>query len=58
MVVSHDRKLVNLLDTVCELSKRGITVYGGNYDFYAAQKQIRKHWLWFRTMNIFWNGST
>jgi ATPase subunit of ABC transporter with duplicated ATPase domains len=40
VVVSHDRKLLNLLGTVCELSKRGITVYGGNYDFYKEQKQI------------------
>ena len=40
VVVSHDRKLLNLLDTVFELSKRGITVYGGNYDFYAEQKRI------------------
>lgn len=39
-IVSHDRKLLNLLDMVFELSKRGITVYGGNYDFYAEQKQI------------------
>ncbi|XZF13445.1 ribosomal protection-like ABC-F family protein [Chitinophagaceae bacterium MMS25-I14] len=38
VVVSHDRTLLNLLDTVYELSKRGITVYGGNYDFYAEQK--------------------
>jgi ATPase subunit of ABC transporter with duplicated ATPase domains len=40
VVVSHDRTLLNLLNTVVELSKRGITVYGGNYDFYAAQKLI------------------
>lgn len=40
IVVSHDRKLLNLLDTVCELSKYGIRVYGGNYDFYTEQKQI------------------
>jgi ATPase subunit of ABC transporter with duplicated ATPase domains len=40
MVVSHDRALLNLLNTVCELSKRGITIYGGNYDFYAEQKII------------------
>ncbi len=38
VVVSHDRTLLNLLDTVFELSKKGITVYGGNYEFYAAQK--------------------
>ena len=41
MIVSHDRKLLNLLDMVCELSSRGITAYGGNYDFYTEQKQIK-----------------
>lgn len=40
MVVSHDRTLLNLLNNVCELGKRGITVYGGNYDFYAEQKRM------------------
>jgi len=45
IVVSHDRKLLNLLNPVCELSKREITVYGGNYDFYAAQKQIETNAL-------------
>lgn len=40
LVVSHDRKLLNLLDTVCELNKNGIKTYGGNYDFYVEQKQI------------------
>ncbi|WPU92445.1 ABC-F family ATP-binding cassette domain-containing protein [Mucilaginibacter sabulilitoris] len=40
MVASHDRTLLNLLNNVCELGKRGITVYGGNYDFYAEQKKM------------------
>ncbi|AIZ63170.1 ABC transporter ATP-binding protein [Hymenobacter sp. DG25B] len=40
LVVSHDRKLLNLLPTVCELSKRGLTLYGGNYEFYVEQKQV------------------
>lgn len=40
LVVSHDRKLLNLLNMVCELSQYGIKVYGGNYDFYKEQKQI------------------
>ena len=45
IVVSHDKTLLNLLDTVYELSKRGITVYGGNYDFYAEQKAIESNAL-------------
>jgi ATPase subunit of ABC transporter with duplicated ATPase domains len=45
IIVSHDRKLLNLLNTVFELSKRGITIYGGNYDFYAAQKIIENNAL-------------
>lgn len=40
IIVSHDRKLLNILDTVCELNKNGIKVYGGNYDFYKEQKGI------------------
>lgn len=40
VVVSHDRKLLNLLNTICELSRNGIKTYGGNYDFYLNQKQI------------------
>lgn len=45
VVVSHDRTLLNLLQAVYELSKHGITVYGGNYDFYAEQKSIEKEAL-------------
>jgi len=40
LVVSHDRTLLNIVDFVFELSRRGITVYGGNYDFYTEQKLI------------------
>lgn len=45
IIVSHDRKLLNLLHTVYELSKQGITIYGGNYDFYTEQKQIENNAL-------------
>lgn len=40
LTVSHDRKLLNLLDTVCELNAQEIKTYGGNYNFYVAQKQV------------------
>jgi ATPase subunit of ABC transporter with duplicated ATPase domains len=40
LVVSHDRQLLNLLDSVQELSQHGISGYGGNYEFYAEQKQL------------------
>ncbi|MDM1549751.1 ribosomal protection-like ABC-F family protein [Empedobacter falsenii] len=45
IIVSHDRKLLNLLNSVYELSKHGIKVYGGNYDFYKTQKQIENNAL-------------
>ena len=39
LMVSHDRTLLNLLDKVVELSSKGIQVFGGNYEFYKAQKE-------------------
>lgn len=45
IIVSHDRKLLNLLNLVCELHKNGIKVYGGNYDFYEEQKKIETNAL-------------
>jgi len=41
LIVSHDRELLNLLNPVCELASEGMTVYGGNYSFYKAQKQLQ-----------------
>ena len=40
IVVSHDTYLLNLLDRTCELSKKGLKTYGGNYNFYREQKRI------------------
>ena len=39
LVVSHDRRLLNLLGGVYELGSQGLAFYGGNYDFYREQKQ-------------------
>ncbi|WP_276090503.1 ABC-F family ATP-binding cassette domain-containing protein [Pedobacter sp. JY14-1] len=45
LVVSHDRSLLNLLDKTYELSNKGITCFGGNYEFYASQKAIAREAL-------------
>ena len=38
LIVSHDRQLLNLLDTTFELTPKGVKRYGGNYDFYKSQR--------------------
>ncbi|MFD1605096.1 ribosomal protection-like ABC-F family protein [Flavobacterium artemisiae] len=45
LVVSHDRTLLNCLNKVLEMTKNGISVYGGNYDFYSEQKKIENNAL-------------
>ncbi|WP_289659816.1 ribosomal protection-like ABC-F family protein [Flavobacterium panacagri] len=45
LIVSHDRKLLNHLNKTFEMSKNGIAVYGGNYDFYSDQKKIENNAL-------------
>lgn len=40
LVVSHDRKLLNLLDQILELSDKGLNIYGGNYDSYRELKEV------------------
>ena len=39
VVVSHDRTLLEELDTIVELTSLGATSYGGNWSFYRAQKE-------------------
>jgi ATPase subunit of ABC transporter with duplicated ATPase domains len=39
-VVSHDQHLLRLLPTIYTLDQRGLTRYGGDYDFYTEQKKI------------------
>lgn len=38
IIVSHDRTLLNLINTTYELNKTHIDSYGGNYEFYKKQK--------------------
>ncbi len=42
IIVSHDRKLLNKCDRIIELTSKGIDVYGGNYDFYKEQKELKR----------------
>lgn len=42
IIVSHDRSLLNFVDTIFELSNQGITTYGGNFDFYTEQKEVEE----------------
>jgi len=39
VVVSHDRELLNQMDVLLELHNGMLSVFGGNYDFYIAQKK-------------------
>ncbi|MDR2084434.1 MAG: ATP-binding cassette domain-containing protein [Bacteroidales bacterium] len=38
IIVSHDRNLLNLIDTTLEFTPDGIISYGGNYEFYKTVK--------------------
>jgi ATPase subunit of ABC transporter with duplicated ATPase domains len=38
LVASHDRELLRHMDRIVELSPQGLQAYGGNFDFYAAQR--------------------
>lgn len=40
VVVTHDKVLLQLFTTICELDRNGIKTYGGDYDFYKEQKKI------------------
>jgi ATPase subunit of ABC transporter with duplicated ATPase domains len=42
IVASHDRRLLEHLEEIIELSSLGAAAYGGNYSFYAEQKQLEK----------------
>ncbi|MFD1017698.1 ribosomal protection-like ABC-F family protein [Thalassobacillus hwangdonensis] len=43
IVVSHDRVLLDeVCDTIWELDQGKLTIYNGNYTFYAEQKQLER----------------
>lgn len=42
LLISHDRELLNHVDTIWELSNQGLSVYGGNFSFYKEQKEAER----------------
>lgn len=43
LMTSHDREFMNrLVSKVVEVAHQTVTVYGGNYDFYEREKEVRK----------------
>lgn len=46
LMTSHDREFMNrLVSKIVEIANKSITVYGGNYDFYEKERDIRKEQL-------------
>ncbi|MDR0726496.1 MAG: ATP-binding cassette domain-containing protein, partial [Rickettsiales bacterium] len=44
VIISHDRELLNRADIIMELTRNGIRIFGGNYDFYVQSRDAeRKH---------------
>jgi ATP-binding cassette, subfamily F, member 3 len=46
LMTSHDRDFMNRIVTrVIEVAHKGVTTYGGNYDFYERERDIRREQL-------------
>lgn len=46
LMTSHDRDFMNrLVSKIVEIANKTITVYGGNYDFYEKERELRKEQL-------------
>lgn len=46
LMTSHDREFMNrIVSKIIEVANNAITVYGGNYDFYVREKELRRDQL-------------
>lgn len=45
IIVTHDRELLQLLQPIYELNRDEVKIYGGNYEYYRAQKKIEQNAL-------------
>lgn len=51
VVVSHDRELLQKMDRIIEVANGKLRVYGGNYDFYVAQKRAEQETIMAKYVN-------
>ena len=51
VIVSHDRELLQKMDKIIEIANGKIKVYGGNYDFYVAQKRAEQETIMAKYVN-------
>ncbi len=51
VIVSHDRELLQKMDKIIEIANGKIRVYGGNYDFYVAQKRAEQENIYSKYVN-------
>ena len=51
VIVSHDRELLQQMDKIIEISHGKLHVYGGNYDFYTAQKRAESENIYSQYVN-------
>ena len=51
VIVSHDRELLQKMDKIIEIANGKIKVYGGNYDFYVAQKRAEQETIYSKYVN-------
>jgi ATPase subunit of ABC transporter with duplicated ATPase domains len=42
IVVSHDLRLLGLLDQIAELNANGLKFYGGDYEFYRQRREVER----------------
>jgi ATP-binding cassette subfamily F protein 3 len=43
LMTSHDREFMNnVVKKIVEVTPSGVTTFGGNYDFYEQEKEVRK----------------
>ena len=46
LMTSHDREFMNrVVNRIIEVANRTITTYGGNYDFYLREREVRREQL-------------